>query len=145
MYKTILVPIDVTEDALTELVIPHVNSLQKLNNANVHFLAVTAPISNYLRYGGTILPGDFPDDEKQAKIILDKLNEKVKLFSVPADKVYITSSVGSVKDEILAIATEINADIILLGSRRPSISTYLLGSNAASVVRYATTSVLVIR
>lgn len=145
MYKTILVPIDVTEDALTELVIPHVNALQKLNNASVHFLAVTAPISNYLRYGGTILPGDFPNDEKQAELILDELKEKVKLFSIPADKVYLSSSIGSVRDEILSIAEEINADIILLGSRRPSMSTYLLGSNAASVVRYAKTSVLVIR
>ncbi|EMI5492047.1 universal stress protein [Providencia stuartii] len=145
MYKTILVPIDVTEDALTDLVIPHVEAIQKLNNANVHFLAVTAPISNYLRYGGTILPGDFPDDEKQAEIILNELKEKVKRFSLPADKIHVTSSVGSVKDEILAIAEEINADIILIGSRHPSMSTYLLGSNAASVVRYAKTSVLVIR
>lgn len=145
MYKTILVPLDVTEDALTDLVIPHVEAIQKLNNANVHFLAVTAPISNYLRYGGTILPGDFPDDEKQAEIILNELKEKVKRFSLPADKIHVTSSVGSVKDEILAIAEEINADIILIGSRHPSMSTYLLGSNAASVVRYAKTSVLVIR
>ncbi|ELX8378991.1 universal stress protein [Providencia vermicola] len=145
MYKTILVPIDVSEDALTDLVIPHVTAIQKLNNAEVHFLAVSAPISNYLRYGGTILPGDFPDDEKQAEIILNELKEKVKRFAIPADKVHVTSSVGSVKDEILAIAEEINADIILIGSRHPSMSTYLLGSNAASVVRYAKTSVLVIR
>lgn len=145
MYNTILVPIDVTEDALTNSLVPHVNSLQKLNNATVYFLAVTAPISNYLRYGGTILPGDFPDDEKQAEIILAELKEKIKLFSIPADKVHAKASVGSVKDEILATAEEINADIILLGSRRPSMSTYLLGSNAASVVRYAKTSVLAVR
>ena len=145
MYNTILVPIDVTEDSLTSMLIPHVNSLQKLNNATVHFLAVTAPISNYLRYGGTILPGDFPDDAKQVEIILKELNEKVKLFSIPEDKVRVKATIGSVKDEILATAEDINADIILLGSRRPSMSTYLLGSNAASVVRYAKISVLVVR
>lgn len=145
MYKTILVPIDVSEDALTDLIIPHVNAIQKLNDAEVHFLAVTAPISNYLRYGGTILPSDFPDEEKQAEVILDELKEKVKRFSIPENKIHVTSSVGSVKDEILAIAEEINADLILIGSRHPSMSTYLLGSNAASVVRYAKTSVLVVR
>ncbi|HBO23607.1 MULTISPECIES: universal stress protein [unclassified Providencia] len=145
MYNTILVPIDVTEDSLTNMLIPHVNSLQKLNNSTVHFLAVTAPISNYLRYGGTILPGDFPDDAKQVEIILKELNEKVKLFSIPEDKVQVKATIGSVKDEILATAEDINADIILLGSRRPSMSTYLLGSNAASVVRYAKISVLVVR
>lgn len=145
MYNTILVPIDVTEDALTKLLVPHVNSLQKLNNATVHFLAVTAPISNYLRYGGTILPGDFPDDAQQTEIILNELKEKVKFFSIPEDKIHVKSVIGSVKDEILATAEDIHADIILLGSRRPSITTYLLGSNAASVVRYAKTSVLVVR
>ncbi|MDD9341787.1 MAG: universal stress protein [Providencia heimbachae] len=145
MYNTILVPIDVTEDTLTSLLIPHVNSLQKINNATVHFLAVTAPISNYLRYGGTILPNDFPDDAKQAEIVLNELKEKIKLFSIPADKVQVKAAIGSVKDEILATAEDIKADIILLGSRRPSMSTYLLGSNAASVVRYAKTSVLVVR
>lgn len=145
MYNTILVPIDVTEDDLTKMLVPHVNAMQKLNNSTVHFLAVTAPISNYLRYGGTILPRDFPDDQKQADIILKELQEKVKLFSIPADKVQIKAVVGSVKDEILATAEDIKADVILLGSRRPSMSTYLLGSNAASVVRYAKTSVLVVR
>ncbi|WP_282561952.1 universal stress protein [Providencia rettgeri] len=92
-----------------------------------------------------MLPGDFPDDEKQAEIILSELKEKIKLFDIPADKVKAKATVGSVKDEILATAEDINADIILLGSRRPSMSTYLLGSNAASVVRYAKTSVLVVR
>ncbi|CAG9415271.1 universal stress protein [Providencia alcalifaciens] len=145
MYNTILVPIDVTEDDLTKMLVPHVNAMQKLNNSTVHFLAVTAPISNYLRYGGTILPGDFPDDQKQADIILKELQEKVKLFSIPSDKVQVKAVVGSVKDEILATAEDIKADVILLGSRRPSMSTYLLGSNAASVVRYAKTSVLVVR
>ncbi|HHR6406100.1 TPA: universal stress protein [Providencia alcalifaciens] len=145
MYNTILVPIDVTEDSLTEMLVPHVNALQKMHNSTVHFLAVTAPISNYLRYGGTILPSDFPDDQKQADIILNELKEKVKLFSVPADKVQVKAVVGSVKDEILATAEDIKADVILLGSHRPSMSTYLLGSNAASVVRYAKTSVLVVR
>lgn len=70
MYNTILVPIDVTEDALTNLLVPHVNSLQKLNDATVHFLAVTAPISNYLRYGGTILPGDFLTTKNKLKLSL---------------------------------------------------------------------------
>lgn len=78
-------------------------------------------------------------------MILDELKEKVKRFSIPENKIHVTSSVGSVKDEILAIAEEINADLILIGSRHPSMSTYLLGSNAASVVRYAKTSVLVVR
>lgn len=145
MYKTILVPIDVSEDDLTELVISHVNELQKISGASVHFLAVTAPISTYFRYGRTMIPTDFPDDEKQAEAMAKELKQKIKLFSIPEDKIHSYSSIGSVKDCILDTAEKINADLIILGSRRPSMSTYLLGSNAASVVRYAKTSVMIIR
>ncbi|MRE16589.1 universal stress protein, partial [Escherichia coli] len=40
---------------------------------------------------------------------------------------------------------DIQADLIVIGSRRPNISTHLLGSTAAGVVRYADISVLVVR
>ncbi|WP_202215019.1 universal stress protein, partial [Klebsiella pneumoniae] len=53
--------------------------------------------------------------------------------------------IGRPKDKILERAEAISADLIIIGSRRPSISTYLLGSTAAAVVRYAKTSVLVVR
>ncbi|MDR8241073.1 universal stress protein UspG, partial [Acinetobacter baumannii] len=36
-------------------------------------------------------------------------------------------------------------DVIVIGSRKPGISTHLLGSNAAAVVRHAECSVLVVR
>ena len=37
------------------------------------------------------------------------------------------------------------ADLIIIGSHRPAMSTYLLGSNATTVVRHAGCSVLVVR
>ena len=40
MYKTILVPVDITEPELTQQVIPHVNALARLEDSHVHFLAV---------------------------------------------------------------------------------------------------------
>ncbi|HBQ5586961.1 universal stress protein, partial [Klebsiella pneumoniae] len=36
-------------------------------------------------------------------------------------------------------------DVIVIGSRKPGISTHLLGSNAESILRYAKTPVLVVR
>ena len=55
------------------------------------------------------------------------------------------SLLGSVYDQVLAEATEFNADLIVVGSHRPSMSTYLIGSNAARIVRHAKCSVLVVR
>ncbi len=37
------------------------------------------------------------------------------------------------------------ADMVIIASHRPDITTYLLGSNAAAVVRHAECSVLVVR
>ncbi|MGQ7113147.1 universal stress protein, partial [Escherichia sp. TWPC-MK] len=45
----------------------------------------------------------------------------------------------------LEMAKKIPAHMIIIASHRPDITTYLLGSNAAAVVRHAECSVLVVR
>jgi nucleotide-binding universal stress UspA family protein len=52
---------------------------------------------------------------------------------------------GAVSDEVLSEAEIWGADLIIIGSHSPSMSTYLLGSNAQKIVRYANCSVLVVR
>ena len=47
--------------------------------------------------------------------------------------------------ELLREATEWRADLIVVGSHRPVMSDYLLGSNAKTIVRHAQCSVLVVR
>jgi nucleotide-binding universal stress UspA family protein len=51
----------------------------------------------------------------------------------------------SIYDQILALAQEVGADLIVVGSHRPAMKDYLLGTNAGRVVRHATCSVLVAR
>jgi universal stress protein F len=48
------------------------------------------------------------------------------------------------KNHILHLAEDIDANVIIFSSHRPSIATYLFGSNAATVV-YAKCSALVVR
>ena len=52
---------------------------------------------------------------------------------------------GGVYPEVLAEAQDWGADLIVIGSHRPAMSTYLLGSNAKTIVRHAKCSVLVLR
>jgi universal stress protein F len=52
---------------------------------------------------------------------------------------------GGVYHELLREATEWRADLIVVGSHRPVMSDYLLGSNAKTIVRHAQCSVLVVR
>ena len=52
---------------------------------------------------------------------------------------------GTVYDEVLAAAKLVEADLIITGSHKPNVSDYLLGSNAARIMRHAECSVLVVR
>jgi len=50
-----------------------------------------------------------------------------------------------VRDVVNELATELDEDVIVIGSRNPSITAHLLGSNASGVVRHAHIPVLVVR
>lgn len=144
MSKTILVPIDISEMELTQQVIPHVEGYAKLDDATIHFLAVIPDYAYFASYG-LGYSSVAPDVKEREATALASLNEIVAKFSLPDDRVVTHVLSGTPKDHILGLAEEINADVIILASHRPSMSTYLLGSNAAAVVRHAKCSVLVVR
>ncbi|HHB81325.1 MAG TPA: universal stress protein, partial [Aliiroseovarius sp.] len=52
---------------------------------------------------------------------------------------------GPIYKEIIAAADSVKADIIVMASHRPEMQDYLLGPNAARVVRHAPQSVMVVR
>ena len=142
MYKKILVPIDVLEDELTQKVIPHVECLAKLSNAQViffHTLPVASAIVNAYSFG-------FDEFKDQATVQTEQwLHRLIDTINLPRENLSFSIAFGNPRDEILHLAEEIEPDLIILGSRRPNISTHLLGSNASGVVRGAKTSVLVVR
>jgi universal stress protein F len=144
MYKSILVPIDVSEDELTRQVIPFVQAHAAMNIAKVHFLTVI-PSFPYYSTLGLAYSAEIPEPKELQLKAAEKLNDIVKLFNLPEQKVQVHVVSGSPKDRILGLAEAIEADLIIIASHRPDISTYLLGSNAAAVVRHAKCPVLVVR
>lgn len=52
---------------------------------------------------------------------------------------------GNVYDEILRAADKLEVDVIIMAAHRPEARDYLLGPNAARVVRHAKQSVYVVR
>lgn len=52
---------------------------------------------------------------------------------------------GNIYDEILRAADELAVDVIIMAAHRPEARDYLLGPNAARVVRHAKQSVYVVR
>lgn len=144
MYNSILVPIDISETDLTHQVIPFVQAHAVMNTARVHFLTVIPSLPYYSTLG-LAYSVEMPKMKEIQQEALAKLDELVKEFKLPAEKVQTHAVTGSPKDQILKLADSINADLIIIASHRPDISTYLLGSNAAAVVRHAKCPVLVVR
>ena len=52
---------------------------------------------------------------------------------------------GRVYDEIISAADRLGVDAIVMASHDPALSDYLIGPNAARVVRHARQTVLVVR
>jgi universal stress protein F len=144
MSKKILVPIDISEMELTKQVIPHVEGYAKQTDAIIHFLAVIPDYTYFASYG-LGYASVVPDAREREAAAMETLSEIVAKFSLPGDRVEKHVLSGNPKDHILQLAEDIDADVIILASHRPSMSTYLLGSNAAAVVRHAKCSVLVVR
>ncbi|MBD2791996.1 universal stress protein [Xenorhabdus szentirmaii] len=145
MYNTILVPVDISEDPLTDNAIKHAEYLAKISNAKIHLFHAVPDISRFsvsYSYHYDLLNAFAKKAIANSEEELKKVIEKIDL---PERRLSFSVAFGSPRDKVLSTAREIGADLIVVGSRRPDISTHLLGSNASGIVGYANISVLVVR
>ena len=141
MYKSILLPVDLNHKASWERAAPAAVSLAKLYGAKVNVVTV---IPDYgMPMVGSFFPEDFADKALDAtKSDLQRFVEK----HIPSDVLGKTRAIhGTIYKRILINADEMGCDLIVLGSHRPEKADYLLGPNAARVVRHANQSVFVVR
>ena len=141
MYKDILLPIDLNHESSWRKALPTALENCKAFGATLHLMTVVPD------FGMAIVGTFFPEGyEKKA---VDEATKQLHAFSqkhVPGD--IATQHVvghGTVYEEILRVAQDIGADLIVMGSHRPELKDYLLGPNAARVVRHSATSVMVVR
>ena len=136
MNRTILVPIDISDSELTQRVIAHVEAEAKID---------VIPSLPYYASLGLAYSAELPAMEDLKAEAKSQLEEIIKKFNIPTDRVHVHVTEGAPKDKILEMAKKLPADMVIIASHRPDITTYLLGSNAAAVVRHAECSVLVVR
>ena len=141
MFTSIVVPVDLSELEISKLALDRAATLSAVANAPLHLVYVRSilPIT-FMEY----VPPSF-DEEQQADC--EKRMKDLVASLTLADKSKVTTAVriGSVYNEVLAEVEEKKADLIVIGSHRPAMATYLLGSNATTIVRHAPCSVLVVR
>ena len=143
MYKNILVPVDVFEIGLADNALSHAQFLAQSASGQIHLVHVNPLFSPQLTRG-------FISDARKMEDYLvknseEKLAELAKKSSLPESDIHIHVRSGNIRDEVIKLADELQADVVIIGSRNPNIQTHLLGSEAASIVRYAHVPVFVVR
>jgi nucleotide-binding universal stress UspA family protein len=140
MFKSILVPVDIAEVDVAKPGFDEAVELAKLSGAALRLIHVRSPVPYAMN---EYIPAEYYDSDE--KSVLKALEDLAAKLDLPKGRVTVVSPFGSVYDEVLKEAARMKADLIVVGSHRPDWSTYLIGSNAANIVRHAKCSVLVMR
>jgi nucleotide-binding universal stress UspA family protein len=140
MFTTILIPVDLAEPEVSSPALTKAIALAGITNARLVLVYVRSilPVT-FMEY----VPPSF--DEEQQSDAEQKLAEIAAGLNFPKERLSTVVRMGSVYNEVLAEAVKQKADLIVVGSHHPGMATYLLGSNASTIVRHADCSVLVVR
>ena len=141
MYSDILLAVDLGNPDTQEKAVDAAVEQAKAFGCRLHVVAVVPD------FGSSVVAGFFPPDYEDKAI--EQAREQLHAFCearVPSEvAVQHVVAHGTIYKEILHAAEETGCGLIIMASHRPELSDYLLGPNAARVVRHATCSVLVIR
>jgi nucleotide-binding universal stress UspA family protein len=140
MFKSILLPIDLASEASWKKSLQLAVNLAK-DGSVLHVMSVLPDF-------GMAIVGSYFDKDFEGAAMQDMTGQLKSWVSrnVPEGvkaKAHIAH--GSVYDEIIRLANKLDCDAIVIAAHGPEMREYLLGSNAARVVRHAKQSVLVVR
>jgi nucleotide-binding universal stress UspA family protein len=140
MFKSILLPIDLNEPGSWARALPAALEAAKVTGGKLHVVTVAPDVN-------TQVAPYFPTDVNQQ--LLKKATEELSAWvkkNVPAGTaVKQLVRQGGIYREILNAAKETGADLVVMASHKPGVRDYLLGANAAHVVRHFSHSVLIVR
>jgi nucleotide-binding universal stress UspA family protein len=140
MYKRIILAVDLAEPTPSPKGLPQALELAKAGGGELRLVNIQPVIpATFMEY----VPVDF--DVEQAKNTKDALDAILASIDLPAERKSDVARAGGIYHELLQESSEWGADLIVVGSHRPVMSDYLLGSNAKTIVRHAECSVLVVR
>lgn len=140
MFKTILLPIDLSTEQSWKKALPAALNLAREGGA-LHVMTVVPDFG--MSVVGTFFEAGF--EEKALHHVGEDLAAWVNENVPTGTEVHPHVAHGRVYDEIMRAADRVGADAIVMGSHTPELSDYLLGPNAARVVRHAKQSVFVVR
>ncbi len=143
MTNTVLCAVDINRPGDETDVVKQAKKLADLDGAQLDVITVMPD------FGANVVSAYFKDhDVKSAQDDAAKLlNDMIAdVIGAEANKsVRHLVAVGTVYEEVLKAAKLSSADLIVIGAHRADFKDYLLGPNAARVVRHSDCSVYVVR
>lgn len=141
MPEKILVAVDINDVKDAKRVADKAHKLAEAEGAELHVLNVV-PDSGMAIVDSFLGP-------KHAEEMMETARKNLADFvakTMPDITVKQVHSVhGTIYDLIIRIADDLGASTIVVGAHRPELRDYLVGPNAARVVRHAKQSVFVVR
>lgn len=141
MYKSILLPVDLGQESSWNKALPSAVELARANSAQLHVMTVLP------EFGLPMVSVNFPADYEQKALagVSEALAEFIRRHVPEGIAVKSHVAHGTIYSEIIAAADKLGCDLIVISSHRPEMRDYLIGPNAARVVRHAKQSVFVVR
>ena len=141
MYKKILLPIDLGDIKNQRKAVNTAVGFAKTYSSTLHIMTVVPD------YGMSIVGTYFPEDHE--KTMLSDAKKSLNAFvakSIPEDirKKQIVAH-GTIYNELLEYANKSKMNLIIMSSHRPELKDYLVGPNAARIVRHAKCSTMIVR
>lgn len=139
MFKKVLVPVDVALPEEARKILAAAKVLTAPWGCELHVMTVVPDV------GMAIVGSYFDKGQEDESLAAAKaeLHAAVDDTGIKPTKLYIKG--GTVYDRVISTAKKIEADLILISAHSPELKDYLLGSNAARIVRHSKRSVLVLR
>lgn len=139
--KHILLPVDLQGAAKEQQAVQVAVAQAKAFGARLHMISVVPEL------GGNLLNQVLPEGYRNEVMALANAKLEEWLMQDIFQGIPIEAGVvsGVVYSEILRKAEQSKIDLIIIASQRSQLPDFLLGSNAAKVVRHAKCSVMVVR
>lgn len=141
MFNTVLLPIDLSAPHSWSKALPAALRLRDTDGGVLHVLTVVPDFG--MSVVGSFFESGF--EEKALHKVGEAITAWVDAHVPDAVEVHPHVMHGRVYDQIITAADRLDVDAIVMASHTPELSDYLLGPNAARVVRHARQSVFVVR
>ena len=139
MFKSILVPIDLSDPGHYRDALAAARSLAEQGGGALRLLTVVQGLSSVM---AEYLPENTQDRIiAEAKTLLDEIATEIGMEG----RVHTVVREGATHHEVLEEARDAGCDLIVMGSHQPGFTTDFTGAHAATVVRHAPCSVLGLR